>query len=164
DWERTTRYADAARAARYADTQAESDYIAINNAIAGALNDVAFTPDLARRLAVVEHARKTLAEWPLGHFNYRSGDIRQMLSMLDESIADLRASAGGNRFDLSLVAMAEPLTVTEPLLPPPTPQQAIEQLLTLSGLTESAAERQSILTAALVRLDRDAAALPADWA
>ena len=28
-----------------------------------------------------------------------------MVSMLDESIADLRAAAGGNRFDLSLVAI-----------------------------------------------------------
>jgi hypothetical protein len=164
DWERTTRYADAARAARYAETQAESDYIAINNAIAGALNQVAFTPDFARRLAVVENARKTLAEWPQSHFHYRSAEIRQMLSMLDESIADLRASAGGNRFELSLVATAEPLAVSEPLLPPPTPKEAIEQLLTLSQLTDSAAERQAILGAVLARIDREAAALPADWA
>jgi hypothetical protein len=164
DWERTMRYADAARAARYVETQAESDYVAINNTIAGALNSVAFAPDLAQRLAVVENARKTLAEWPQSHFNYRSAEIRQLLSMLDESIADLRASAGGNRFDLSLVATAEPLAVTEPLLPPPTPKEAIEQLLTVAQLADSAAERQSILNAALVRLDRDAAVLPAEWA
>ena len=164
DWERTTRYADAARAARYVDTHAESDYIVINNAIAAALNQVAFTPDLAQRLAVVESARKTLAEWPQNHFHYRSAEIRQMVSMLDESIADLRASAGGNRFDLSLVSMAEPLTVTEPLLPPPTPKEAIEQLLTVSQLTDSPAERQSILGTVLARIDRDAAALPAEWA
>ena len=164
DWERTTRYADAARAARYAETQAESDYILINNSIAGALNQVAFIPDLTRRLAVVENARKALAEWPQSHFNYRSADIRQMLSMLDESIADLRASAGGNRFDLSLVATGEPLAATESLLPPPTSMALIEQLLTVSQLTESAAERQSILSAVLVRLDRDAADLPAEWA
>ena len=42
DWERTTRYADAARAARYADTQAESDYIAINNAIAGSGSNLSY--------------------------------------------------------------------------------------------------------------------------
>src|SRR6185295_15703648 len=114
------------------DTQAESDYIVINNAIASALNEVAFLPDLARRLAVVESARKALAEWPQNHFNYRATEIRQMVSMLDESIADLRASAGGNRFELSLVATGEPLAVTESLLPPPTPMEVIEQLLTLS--------------------------------
>jgi hypothetical protein len=164
DWERTTRYADAARAARYADTHAESDYIAINNAIAGALNEVAFIPDLTRRLAVVENARKALAEWPQSHFNYRGAEIRQMVSMLDESIADLRASAGGNRFELTLVATGEPPAATESLLPPPTPMETIEQLLTLSRLTDSAAERQSFLSAVLVRLDRDAADLPAEWA
>jgi hypothetical protein len=164
DWVRTTRYADAARAARYAETQAEGDYILINNSIASALNQVAFIPDLTRRLAVVENARKALAEWPQSHFNYRGAEIRQMVSMLDESIADLRASAGGNRFELSLVATGEPLTATEPLLPPPTSRDVIEQLLAVSRLTESAADRQSILGAVLVRLDRDAADLPAEWA
>src|SRR6185295_4637843 len=117
DWERTTRYADAARAARYADTQAESDYIAINNAIASALNEVAFIPDLTRRLAVVENARKALAEWPQSHFNYRGAEIRQMVSMLAESIADLRASAGGTRFELTLVATGEAPAAPESLLP-----------------------------------------------
>jgi hypothetical protein len=164
DWERTTRYADAARAARYAETQAESDYILINNSIAGALNQVAFIPDLARRLEVVENARKALAEWPQSHFNYRGAEIRQMVSMLDESIADLRASAGGSRFELSLVATGEPPTATESLLPPPTSMEIIEQLLNLSRLTDSAADRQSSLTTVLAMLDRDAADLPAEWA
>jgi hypothetical protein len=164
DWARTDRYAETARAARYAATQAESDYVALSNAVARALNEVTFTTDPARRLALVEQARKTLADWPQDHFNYRNADVRQMLSLLDEAIADLRASAGGNRFDLSFVAVAEPLTPTEPLLPPPTPKEAIEQLLTVSQLTESAVERQSILSVVLVRLDRDADTLPAGWA
>ncbi|MEO8255858.1 MAG: hypothetical protein ABI868_00775 [Acidobacteriota bacterium] len=164
DWDRTTRYADAARAARYAETQAESDYILINNSIASALNQVAFIPDLERRLAVVESARKALADWPRNHFNYRSVEIRQMVSMLDESIADLRASAGGNRFELSLVATGEAPAATEALLPPPTAVEIIEQLLSLSRLADSAVDRQSFLTTVLVRLDRDAADLPAAWA
>ena len=164
DWARTDRYAETARAARYAATQAENDYVALSNAVARALNEVAFTTDPARRLALVERARKTLADWPQDHFNYRNADVRQMLSLLDEAIADLRASAGGNRFDLSFVAVAEPLTPTEPLLPSPTPKEAIEQLLTVSQLTESAVERQSILSVVLVRLDRDADTLPAGWA
>ena len=42
--------------------------------------------------------------------------------------------------------------------------EIIEQLLNLSRLTDSAAERQSFLSAVLVRLDRDAADLPAEWA
>jgi hypothetical protein len=164
DWARTDRYADTARAARYTVTQGESDYVALNNAVSRALNDVAFTSDPARRLAIVEDARKTLAEWPETHFHYRIGDVRQMLGMLDEAIADLRATAGGSRFDLSLVAVAEPATPVEPLLPPPTPVEMIEQLVAASQLSESAAERQSIQSLVLARLDRDGASLPREWA
>jgi hypothetical protein len=87
-----------------------------------------------------------------------------MVSMLDESIADLRASAGGNRFELSLVASGEPLAAAESLLPPPAAMEIIEQLLNLSRLTDSAADRQAFLSTVLVRLDRDAADLPAEWA
>ncbi len=164
DWARTDRYAEAARAARYTATQGENDYVALSNAVARALNEVAFTTDPARRLALVQQARKTLADWPQDHFNYRNADVRQMLSLLDEAIADLRASAGGNRFDLSFVALAEPLAPAEPLLPPPTPREAIEGLLTVSQLAESAVERRSILSVVLVGLDRDADALPGGWA
>jgi len=85
DWARTDRYADTARAARYTATQAESDYVALNNAVSLALNDVASIRDPARRLAIVEEARRTLAEWPQSHFHYRIGDVRQMLGMLDGS-------------------------------------------------------------------------------
>jgi hypothetical protein len=164
DWTRTDRYADTARAARYTVTQGESDYTALNNAVSRALNDVAFTSDPARRLAIVEDARKTLAEWPETHFHYRIGDVRQMLGMLDEAIADLRATAGGSRFDLSLVAVAEPAAPIEPLLPPPTAVEMIEQLVAASQLSDSAAERQSIQSLVLGRLDRDAALLPREWA
>ncbi len=164
DWARTDRYADTARAARYTVTQGESDYVALNNAVSRALNDVAFTSDPARRLTIVEDARKTLAEWPETHFHYRMVDVRQMLGMLDEAIADLRATAGGSRFDLSLVAVAEPAASVEPLLPPPTPVEIIEQLVAASQLSESAAERQSIQNMVVARLDRDAASLPREWA
>src|SRR5438309_1463323 len=56
DWTRTERYADAARAARYVATQAETDYTALTNGVAEALNEVAFTNDPVRRLAIVERA------------------------------------------------------------------------------------------------------------
>ena len=52
----------------------------------------------------------------------------------------------------------------EPLLPPPTPVEMIEQLVAASQLSESAAERQSIQSVVLTRLDRDAASLPREWA
>ena len=164
DWDRTNRYADSARAARYVAIQAENDYAVLSNGVVRALDQVVFTTDVARRLAIVENARKTLAEWPQTHFNYRLGEVRQMLLLLDEAIADLRVTAGGERFDLSLVALAEPPGRPEPLLPPPTPVEAIEQLLSAARLTGSAAERQVLLNVVIVGLDRDAAALPAEWA
>src|SRR5258707_794407 len=71
DWDRTDRYAASARSGRYIETQAENDYAELSNRVAGALNDVALTDEPARRLAIVEDARKTLAEWPADHFNYR---------------------------------------------------------------------------------------------
>jgi hypothetical protein len=164
DWERTNRYTNAARTARYVATQAEADYIAINNSVARALNRIAVTPDPAERLAIAEAARKTLAEWPESHFNHRLTEVHQMLSMLDESIADLRAAAGADRFELSLVASAAPPPPSERLLPAPDAVQSIQQMITAAELTDSPAERQSLFTVALANLDRDAASLPGEWA
>jgi len=163
DWDRTNRYASSARATHYLATQADNDYAALSNEIAQTLNDVALTADPAKRLEIVERARKALAEWPPNHFNYRSAEVRQMLGMLDDAIADLRASTGGDRFALNLSAFAELPPIPEPLLPPITPQEAIEQTLTAAQLSDSAEDRTSLLTAALASLDRDAASLPADW-
>ena len=164
DWDRTNRYADAARAARYARTQAEPDYAALSNAVARTLNDVAVTADPTQRLAIVEGARKTLAEWPQTHFNYRVAEVRQMLSMLDETIADLRAAAGGSRFELSLVAVAPPRETNERLLPAPTPVESVEQLLVAANLAESSSERRTLLNQALAGVDRSAASSPKSWA
>ena len=163
DWDHTDRYAMSARATHYIATQAENDYAALSNSIAQALNDVVSTTDDRRRLSIVEQARKTLAEWPPNHYNYRDAEVRQMLGLLDEAIADLRATTGGSRFDLNLVAYAAPATILEPLLPAPTPREAIEQTLAAARIAESAAERMSLLDAALVGLVRDKSVLPEEW-
>ena len=139
DWDRTNRYADSARAARYAATQAEPDYVALSNSVARTLNDVATATDPARRLAIVEGARKTLAEWPQSHYNYRVGEVRQMLSMLDEATADLPAPAGGNRFDLSLSRSPRR---GQRRCCCRRPDQSVEQLM--RGSERSAVERQSL--------------------
>src|SRR5215831_91033 len=60
DWERTSRYAANARATRYVQTQADIDYAALSNDVAATLSDIARTPDPAKRLEIVEQARKTL--------------------------------------------------------------------------------------------------------
>jgi len=164
DWDRTNRYAATARLTRYVQTQAEDDYAALSNQVATTLNEIAHTPDPAQRLAIVERARRTLAEWPDNHYGYRRAEVLQMLSLLDEAIADLRAARGASRFDLTLSAFADPPAIVEPLLPPPTPREAIEQVLAAARAVDSAAERTSLLATAAATIDRDKAALPAEWA
>ena len=163
DWDRTNRYADSARAARYVATQAENDYLTLTVRVSKTLNEVAFTSDSAHRLAIVEDARKALADWPQNHFNYKVDEVHQLLTMLDEAIADLRASQGGSRFNLTLVATAAPMPPAEPLLPAPTLAESIEQLLSAARVVSSPPERQALWNVALERLDDGASALPAAW-
>ncbi len=165
DWDRTTRYADSARATRYLATRAEQDYALLTEQVAQALDDVSKTQDAAARLKIVERARKTLADWPPSHFNYKQSEVRQMVGTLDEAIADLRASVGLSRFNLSFVVGADAVpAVLEPLLPPPTPRDAIEQTLLAARHSSSSVERVSLLTTALAGLDREAPELEASWA
>ncbi len=162
DWVRTTRYAEAVRAAHYIETQAASDYAALSGRVTQALNQLTETEDAGRRLVIAESARRMLATWPQEHYNYRLNEVRQMLSLLDEAIADLRAATAPGRFDLSLTAFTEP-PPPEALVPPPTPKETIEQVLIAARLADTATERQGLLETALTALDRDRAALPADW-
>ena len=165
DWERTTNYAEAARATRYLETRAETDYSILTTDVAQALNDVTQTNDAAKRLAIVERARRRLADWPPSHYNYKQSDVRQMIGMIDEVIADLRAASGVQRFDLNLVATVDPPPVVrEALLPPPTEQETIEQTLAAAAVSDSPAERTSLLAVAVASIDRDAAFLPVVWA
>lgn len=165
DWDRTDRYAGAARSGRYLETQAEIDYTALSNQITQTLNEVGETTDTSRRLALVQQARKALADWPLAHYNYREGDIRQLLTLLDQAIADLRLTAGATaRFDLNLVAVSSPPPVLEPLLPAPTLRETIEQALIVAHFAQTTSERVEILKAAATELGRTDAGLPAEWA
>ena len=162
DWIRTDRYAASARSGRYIETQAEIDYTELSNQVAQVLNAVGQTSDAGKRLALVQQARKSLAEWPQAHYNYRDSDIRQLLTMLDQAIADLRVSTGG-RFDLNLVAFSSPPPPIEPLLPAPTLREGIEQMLSVARVSESSSERVWLLTAALDELSTGKAALPDDF-
>ena len=163
DWERTTRYADSVRATHYLATMADSHYAMLTVEIGQTLNDLSLTTDPARHLEIVERARKILADWPAAHFNYKQAEVSQMLATLDEAIAELRVRAGVERFDLSFVASAQTLPPREPLLPPPTPKEAIEQVLTAARLSDSPSERVSLMAVALAGIDRDADVLPSDW-
>jgi hypothetical protein len=163
DWDRTDRYGAAVRATRYVQTQAEGDYAALAADLSQSLRDIAMTTDASRRLAIAESSRKELAAWPGSHYNYREEDVRLMVSLLDEAIADLRVAAGVQLFSLTFATFASPLVVAEPFLPPPTLKESIEQVLMASRVVDSATERTVLLRLALADLERDATALPAAW-
>jgi hypothetical protein len=163
DWPRTEQYAAAARASHYASTRGESDFAYFSAEVARVLNDVALLPDAASRLDTAERARRSLAEWPSRHFGYRAREVRQMLGLLDEVIAELRVSAGEDRFDLALIADGPSVPDVE-LLPPPSQGEVAEQLLLASRLAATPAERQSLLQTLLSVLDRAVDLLPSGLA
>ncbi|HET7618426.1 MAG TPA: hypothetical protein VFK20_07950 [Vicinamibacterales bacterium] len=160
DWTRTNAYAEAARAARYADTRGADDYAMLTQQVAAALNQIALTDDPSRRLSMAVEARRNLAQWPAQHFGYRAADVAQLAGMFDEVISGLRAQTGQGRFELSLVAnTGGPPPV--PLMPPPTAEEAAAQALHAAALTGDAAERTTLLRAIATAL---APAADGGWA
>lgn len=164
DWTRTLNYAESLRATRYRATRAEADYAELSNRVAQSLNEVGLTASPEGRLRLIERARKSLAEWPSSHYNYKLDEIMQMLGVLDEAIANLRAANGGSAFDLSLVAVGTAPETAEPLLPTPGARETIESALAAADTTDSPAERMSLLTMALGTLDEHRDSLPPEWA
>ncbi len=163
DWPRSERYAATARSVHYASTRAEDDYAQFSNQVAAVLTGIAREPDPKRRLAIAASARTAMADWPSQHHGYRAADVQQMLTLLDEVISDLRASAGQDSFELGLVSTA-PSLPADTLLPSPTTAQLAEELLAASTLAETPSERSSLLERVIGLIDRAASLLPASWA
>ncbi len=161
DLEKTEQYALSVRAARYATMQGEADYAALTAEVARAVNLVASTNSVLERLQITERARSLVATWLRDHYGYRAADVRQIQALLDEAVSDLRAQAGINQFDLNLVAGVEP--PPPPSLPRPTPAEAIEQVLRVARASDNAAERVSLLQAAIRVLDRPSAGMAPRW-
>ena len=146
DWDRTEQYTLAVRARHYASTRGDNDFALLGNRVTEAMNDITLTTDPVRRLAMAEEARRNLARWPSENYGYRANEVAQLVSMLDEVVADLRAAAGTPGADLSLAAT----TITPPpvpLLPPPGARDTLEQAFSAARITPDAAERISLLQA-----------------
>lgn len=144
DWQRTDQYAAAVRARRYADTRGEQDFSKLSADIARTLSDVALTPDPKRRVEIAAKARQMLAEWPAKNYGYRAQDVAQLSTLLDEVLAELRAVAGEQSMELSLVAETIP-PAQVPLMAPPAFRESIEQAFTVAKVTPESTERVSLL-------------------
>lgn len=145
DWRRTEEYTEAVRARRYAETRGEDDFALLSNHVAVALNEVAHTKDPARRLALAEEARGSLAEWPKRNYGYRASDVTQLLWLFDDVIAQLRTAAGQTRFDLNLYAATAPPSHPE-LLPVPDSRGMLDNAFTAARFSDPG-ERVSLLRA-----------------
>jgi hypothetical protein len=152
DWERTDRYAASARYQHYANTRAEDDFAQLSTEVARVLNEVALATEPHKALQIAEQARQTLADWPRQHYGYRQREVREIVSLLDEAISDLRATAGVGAFDLSFVAMASDVPL-EPLLGMPSPPQMAAQLIAVAKLAERSTERVALLQSALILIN-----------
>jgi hypothetical protein len=159
DWARTERYAGSARFQQYANTRGEEDFGQLSGDVARVLNEVALTTDPARALQIAEHARKTMADWPRDHYGYRQREVREIVSLLDEAISELRVRAGVGTFDLSFVAMAADVEL-EPLLGMPDAADMLQQILTAARLASHPTERVSLLQSALALLNEAPAVIP----
>ncbi|MEQ1574152.1 MAG: hypothetical protein ABL993_07885 [Vicinamibacterales bacterium] len=160
DWKRTDRYAESARYQWYASSRGEDDFQQMSRSVALVLNEVAQATDRRRALDIAEGARQTLAAWPRSHFGYRHGDVREMLSLLDEAISNLRAAAGISRFDVALVADVRDVPA-EPLLGMPSLREQLDQLVRIAGITDRSSERVALLHAAVALINEAGSAIPA---
>jgi hypothetical protein len=152
DWPRTDKYAASARYQRYADTRGEDDFLHLSNDVAGVLNQILQTTDRMRALEIAMQARTTLVNWPRDHYGYRQQDVREILSLLDEAIAGLRAAAGMTMFDVALVA-DPPDVALEPIAGMPSFREQLDQVLHVAAFTERSSERIALFQVGLALLD-----------
>ena len=158
DWPRTERYAESARYQHYADTQGEDDFAALNNEVARVLNDIALGTNRLKALDLATQARAALAEWPRQHHGYRQDEVREIVALIDESIANLRAAGGATNFDLAIVAstLAVPL---EPVLGMPSQREQLDQVLRLAAMAPNATDRVALLQSGLAMVNENGAGL-----
>jgi len=158
DLARTERYADALRSAQYAATRGEADFTQLSGDVAQALNQVALTTDPAERLKLAERARQFLTDWPGAPYGYRVNEVRDIVGVLDQVIGSLRTPEGQGRFDLSLSTTTMP--PSEPLLGTPDHADVVNQLMVVSNLASTPAEKVSLLQSLVALIDRAAGLLP----
>ena len=158
DWMRTEKYAVSARYQQYAATRAETDYQRLSDEVAALLNDIAVSTDRARALMLAEQARHTLSDWPRTHFGYRQQDVRDIIGLIDGAIARLRGDTAVNAFEVSLVAVSDPIAI-EPIADMPSPRAQLDQVVRVLRLTTSGRDRLALLQSGLALLNESRASI-----
>jgi hypothetical protein len=151
DLDRTARYRDAVRAARYAATRGETDYAEMTAEVSRAIDEIGKVQDAKQRLAMAEEAKRRLLTWSRDNYGYRAQDIQELAGLFDEVIAEMRATAGESQFSVDLVAGNAPYRF-EPLQAQPSLQESIEMALAAAAAVDVAADRAAILDAATAAL------------
>lgn len=146
DLDRTTAYATAMRAARYAASRGESDYAAITAEVERSIARLVEIQDPKERLRLAEEAKRKLLNWSRANYHYRWADIRRLAGLFDDVIVELRAAAGDDRFAFELDAGAAPAPI-EPLIAPPNAREALTLALVAAGMADTAGGRGGILAA-----------------
>lgn len=161
DWDKTDAYADSARAARYAATAGPNDFAQLNNGVSVALNDIAATPDPARKIAMAAEARQNVMKWAAEHYGYRATDVAHLATLFDSVIVETRRANGEPTAEMNLVAnLAAPPDA--PLMPTPTERETVELALRAVTLAPDATDRTSLLTA--IQKSLASVSPGADWA
>ena len=147
DLERTSRYAEAMRAAFYAATRGQTDYDAMTSALSHDLEALAALPDRKRQLGLAEELRQRLIAWPRAHFFYRADDVEKLAGLVSDVVNELKTAVGETTFALELSA-GPPVPERESLLPLPGRREAIELSLSASAAADIGEDRVAILRAA----------------
>lgn len=155
DEPRTRDYARTLRALQYGVTRGEREYSEMTTELTRVMAEVEASTDRDRRLGIALMARQRLAGWSVEHFDFKAAETRQLVSILDEVIAELRIAAGDTKFSLDMVANLAPAE-PQPLLPAPAHSESLATALSAAAVTPIAAERMSLLRSA----HRVAAATP----
>ena len=144
---KTTRYADAMRAAFYSATRGAADYETLTTSLARDLDALATIPDRRRQLDIAQEIHRRLLDWPRHHFYYRSDDVEKLTGLVADVVNELRAAVGEQTFALELTA-GPSVPDREPLMPVPRRKEAIELSMTASEAADIGEERIAILRAA----------------
>ena len=154
DLERTARYATSVRAAHYARTRGEADYVAMAAEVTQALDQLARVEDPAKRLALAEEARRRLLKWSRDNYSYRASNIRELAGLFDEVIAELRLAAGAPSIALEF-STAPVVPDLEPLWPAPDYPETLALMLAAVRAADLPEERRGILQSALQALSEE---------